>query len=297
MPSKCNNKVDDRDLPERTSCIGDRIKDPLVSLAVTTIGRQAMLNKFWSYEVLQKYFHTKTEPPHVHLFSQPKCQMYVATWYLLYRWLIFVAWISIIICSIFEFGSYEPLFKWQKWSIYLTNWDLLLGVTQAFLGALIVSKRWRQQKDAAFNPYDMKLTMLEKSYWVFYTVTSTLAVGVTITYWTAVYNPKIHHIDPLNILLHICNSILMFLDLSITTGGLDKNGYHYIYKILDWEKPGQTLLICIGGMVFVILMHFVLCLLGNAKDCLYVRITKKLHDIPSTTKIDFTVTKKEAEIV
>nr|KAF7421689.1 hypothetical protein H0235_009525 [Vespula pensylvanica] len=286
MPSKCNNKVDDRDLPERTSCIGDRIKDPLVNLAVTTIGRQAMLNKFWSYEVLQKYFHTKTEPPHVQLFSQPKCQMYVATWYLLYRWLIFVAWISIIICSIFEFGSYEPLFKWQKWSIYLTNWDLLLGVTQAFLGALIVSKRWRQQKDAAFNPYDMKLTMLEKSYWVFYTVTSTLAVGVTITYWTAVYNPKIHHIDPLNILLHICN-----------TGGLDKNGYHYIYKILDWEKPGQTLLICIGGMVFVILMHFILCLLGNAKDCLYIRITKKLHDIPSTTKIDFTVTKKEAEIV
>ncbi|KAL2728745.1 protein rolling stone-like isoform X3 [Vespula squamosa] len=297
MPPKCNNKVDDRDLPERTSCIGDRIKDPLVNLAVTTIGRQAMLNKFWSYEVLQKYFHTKTEPPHVQLFSQPKCQMYVATWYLFYRWLIFIAWISIIFCSIFEFGSYEPLYKWQKWSIYLTNWDLLLGVTQAFLGALIVSRRWRQQKDAAFNPYDMKLTMLEKSYWVFYTVTSTLAVGVTITYWTAVYNPKIHHIDPLNILLHICNSILMFLDLFITTGGLDKNGYHYIYKILDWEKPGQTLLICIGGMAFIILMHFILCLLDNARDCLYVRITKKLHDIPSTTKIDYTVTKKEAEIV
>ncbi|KAI4474924.1 hypothetical protein M0802_015372 [Mischocyttarus mexicanus] len=37
MPPKCNNKLDERDLPERTSCIGNRIKDPL-NLAVTTIG-------------------------------------------------------------------------------------------------------------------------------------------------------------------------------------------------------------------------------------------------------------------
>ncbi|XP_035732858.1 protein rolling stone-like isoform X1 [Vespa mandarinia] len=325
MPSKCNNKDNNQDLPERTSCIGDRIKDPLVSLAVTTIGRQAMLNKFWNYEILQKYFHTKSEPPHVQLFSQPKCQIYVATWYLLYRWLVFIAWISIIFCSIFEFGSYEPLFKWQKWPIYLTNWDLLLGVTQAFLGAIIVFRRWRQQKDADFNPYNMKLTMLEKSYWIFYTVTSTLAVGVTITYWTAVYNPKIHHIDPLNILLHVCNSILMFIDLSITSvplymknvwwcliiilfyvifsviyyaaGGLDKYGYHYIYKILDWEKPGQTLIICIAGMAFIILMHLILCFFSKARDWLYARIAKKFHNIPSMTKIDYTVTKKEAEIV
>ncbi|XP_043503026.1 protein rolling stone-like isoform X1 [Polistes fuscatus] len=323
MSPKCNNKLNDRDLPERTSCIGDRIKDPL-NLAVTTIGRQAMLNKFWNYEVLRKYFNTKTEPPHVQLFSQPKCQIHVANWYLLYRWLIFVAWISIIFCSLFEFGSYKPQYKWEKWPIYLTNWDLALGLIQSFLGALIVSKRWKLQKDPAYNISDMKLTMLEKSYWVFYTVTSSLAVGVTVTYWTAVYNPKINYIDPLNIMLHVCNSILMLIDLSITSvpiymknvwwclivvlfyiifsiiyyaaGGLDKNGYHYIYKILNWEKPIQTLLICAGCMTFIVLLHFLLCLFDKLRDCLYFRITKKIYNVPSI-KTDYNVTKKEAEIV
>lgn len=284
-----------------------------------------MLNKFWNYEVLRKCFQKKTEPPHARLFCEPRCQVHVAGWYLLYRWLIFIAWLGIIICSLFEIGSYKPLYKWQKWAIYLTNWDLALGTIQAFLGALIVSKRWKLQKDVNFDPCNMKLTMLERSYWFCYTVTSSLAIAVTISYWTAVYNPKIHQIDPLNIMLHVCNSILMIIDIWITSipfnianvwwclivvifyiifsiiyylaGGLDKLGYHYIYKILDWKKPGQTLLVCIGGITFVAIMHFIMCLLERFKNCLYTRIAKKVYKDTPVARVNYPVTKKEAEVV
>lgn len=284
-----------------------------------------MVNKLWCQDVARKWFYRKVEPPHARVFTEPKFQPQVANWYLLYRWMIFAAWAIIILCSVFEFGSYKPEFYYDKWPIYLTNWDLILGSSQALLGGILVSRRWKMQKLTAFDPNNLKLGSAERFYWFLYVVTTDIAIGVTICYWFTVYNPEIHHIDPLNIMLHVCNSILMVIDLCITSipfrlrnfwwcfsivifylifsviyysaGGLDKYGYHYIYKILDWKKPTRTFLICVGGLAFITVVHCILCLLERFRDHFYDRVAKKLGKVPASVENDRVTAAKQAEIV
>ncbi|XP_076637220.1 protein rolling stone isoform X2 [Colletes latitarsis] len=283
-------------------------------------GRRAMVNKLWCQEVARKWFYKKDEPPHARLFSEPKCQKHVATWYLLYRWLIFMAWACIVVCSIFEFGSYNPMGAYDTWPIYLTNWDLVMGLSQALLGGLLVSRRWKLQKIPDFNPSTLTSGLTEKAYWFLYVVTTNIALGVTITYWCSIYDPKIHRLDPLNIMLHVCNSILMVIDFCVTNvpfrlrniwwcftimfgfivfsviyylaGGLDKNGYHYIYKILDWKKPVQTTLVCIGETLFITVLYSVVCLLEHTKHRIYLKI-----GIKSLDETQNSISEKRADIV
>ncbi|XP_015587928.1 protein rolling stone isoform X2 [Cephus cinctus] len=288
-------------------------------------GRRTMVNKIWWHEIKRKWSCLKSEVPHARLFSEPRWQDHVAVWYLIYRWLIFLSWISIIILSIFEVGSYEPQGNDQKWAIYLTNWDLVLGAAQAFLGCFLVSRRWKSQRESNYQPDNLVFGKLEKVYWFLFVATSSIAIGVTVSYWAAVYDPKIHHVDPLNILLHVCNSILMCLDVCITNipfrlkhfwwsvaivtlyaifsliyffaGGLNKDGYDYIYKILDWKVPGRTLLVCLGGFVFVVAVHCLLCLFVKFKDRLHMKINEKRTDTSSRSDNQPPVAIKRIEII
>jgi magnesium-transporting ATPase (P-type) len=262
-----------------------------------------MVSKFWCQEIGRRWRRAnKQEPPQARLLTEPGCQSQVPTWYLLYRWMIFLLWIIFIICSIFEFGSYKPLQQYEKWLIYLTNWDLLLGLTQALIGAVLVSQRWQLQKAINFDSCNITFGFTEWLYWFLYVVTTNIAIGVTVSYWFAVYNPEIHELDPLNIMMHVCNSVLMLVDLFVTSipfrlrnfwwclsivifylifsviyyvaGGLDKYGYHYIYKILDWKRPARTLLVCAGGLTFVTLLHCVICMLADMRNRVYRRIKR-----------------------
>ncbi|XP_076234331.1 protein rolling stone [Calliopsis andreniformis] len=327
MPPE-SEEIEDRTVPETISCINGRIKDPLRFVASTSIcGRRAMINKLWCQEVARKWFYKKKEPPHARLFSEPKCQKHVAIWYLLYRWLIFAAWTIITVCSIFEFGSYNSIGMYDKWPIYLTNWDLMLGLSQALLGGLLASRRWKSQKVSEFEPSAMVLGMTERVYWFLYVVTTNTALCVTISYWCSIYDPKIHYLDPLNFMLHLCNSILMIIDFCVTSipfrlrnfwwcltivffyvifsliyylaGGLDKNGYHYIYKILDWKKPMQSSIVCVCEAIFISILYSIVCLLENVKDRVYLNINRKFEESYGETQNSVTqnsVTQKRADI-
>lgn len=271
---------------------------------ITVSGRRAMVNKFWCQEIRRRWHQVgKQEPPHARLLTEPKCQSQVGTWYLLYRWSIFLLWTSFTICSVFEFGSYRPQQQYEKWLIYLTNWDILLGISQALLGGILVSQRWRLQKLADFDPCGIRLGSTERAYWFLYVVTTNLAIGVTVCYWLAVYNPEVNPVDPLNIMTHVCNSVLMLVDLFVTSvpfylrnvwwclpialfyaiftaiyyvaGGLDKNGYHYIYKVIDWKRPARTILVCTGAVTFIALLHCIVCVLANIRNRVYRRITER----------------------
>lgn len=68
----------------------------------------------------------------------------------------------------------------------------------------------------------------------------------------------------------------MFSLIYYFAGGVDKNGYHYIYKILDWKKPVQASLICVGEGIFITILHSLMCFLEKVKDRLYLKIDKKL---------------------
>ncbi|XP_033216874.1 protein rolling stone-like [Belonocnema kinseyi] len=272
--------------------------------------RRAMVNKLW-YRVSRKWSRLKTEPPHARLFSESRFQETVESWYLIYRWIVFLSWASIIICSVFKIGSHEPRANNQLWAIYLTNWDLILGLTQSLLGAIIVSRRWNLQKLANFNPDNLNLSLLERTYWFLYVVTSSMAICVTIIYWGAVFDPKTHVVDFLNILLHVCNSLLMIVDLCIVkvpfivisfwwcllvalayvlfsaiyfvAGGVDKLGNRFIYPILNWEKPGMTLGVCFGVTIFLIIVHCLFCLAASlaTRKCRREKDDSKLDNVQS----------------
>ncbi|KOX70314.1 Protein rolling stone [Melipona quadrifasciata] len=318
MPPECE-EIDDhgedflhRQHDQRTSPV-----------SLTQCGRRAMVNKFWCQEPTKKWFYRKDQPPHPRVFSEPKCQKHVATWYLLYRWLIFLAWACILVCSIFEIGSQKPVSAYDTWPIYLTNWDLVLGVGQALLGCFLVLRRWKLQKISDFDPSALMLGSIDKIYWYLYVVTTSTAFGVTITYWCSIFDPRIHHLDPLNIMLHICNSLLMILDFCVTSipfrlrniwwcliivflytvfsliyylaGGLDKNGCHYIYKVLDWKKPVQASLVCLGEAILMSILHSSFCFLEKIKSWLYLKVDKKLRKPYAETQISST--EKHANIV
>ncbi|XP_003428187.1 protein rolling stone isoform X1 [Nasonia vitripennis] len=284
------------------SCCLDacRTKEHIRIAASSFCGRRAMVKKLWCRELARKWFQAKFEPPHGRCFSEPKCQDQLKLWYLIYRWLIFSCWLLVVLFSFFEVGSAQPLGIWEKWPIYLTNWDLALGLSQSLLGVCLVTRRWRQQRRCVdFDPSTLEYGKLEKIYWFLYIVTSSLALGVTVTYWGLVHDPKIHHVDPLNILIHVSNSLLMLLDLCVTgvpfelrcfwwcplmvslyvlfslvyyaAGGLDKRGQHKIYNILDWEKPERTILVCAGGLVFLAITHCLLYFIARFRDRAYER--------------------------
>ncbi|XP_058802120.1 protein rolling stone-like [Phymastichus coffea] len=257
-------------------------------------GRRAMVNKLWYRELARKWFSRKFEPPHARCFSEARCQDRLQPWYLAYRWLICLLWLSVVLCSVLEVGSVNPLGAWEKWPIYLTNWDLALGLTQALLGAALASKRWVLQRKPDFDASGMAYGKLEKVYWFLYVVTSSLAIGVTVTYWGLVHDAKIHHVDTLNILIHVSNSVFMLLDFCVAgvpfelrcfwwsplvasfylaftvvyyvAGGLDKRGTHKIYNVLDWQKPARTLLVCFGGLSFLVVTHCLLYFLARFRD-------------------------------
>ncbi|XP_051159726.1 protein rolling stone-like isoform X1 [Leptopilina boulardi] len=279
--------------------------------------RRAMVNKLW-HRVSRKWSRLKPEPPHARLFSECRYQEEVRPWYLFYRWMMFLAWASIIICSIFEFGSYQPHGNNHLWGIYLTNWDLVLGLMQSFFGALIVTRRWKLQKCCDFNAINLELSPLLKSYWFLYVVTCTLALSVTIIYWSVIYNPQIHSVDILNILLHVFNSILMIVDMCMVkipiflfsawwclivallyvlfsiiyyaAGGVDKLGNHFIYAILDWKKPMRTVIVCLVVTIFLLIVHGVFCLLAKLADrTCSRRKTIDITEVVSTKNVEVIV--------
>lgn len=277
---------------------------------------QTMVKKLWFRDIIWKAFLTKTEPQ-ARVFSEPKMQQCVTRWYILYRWFIWAAWVMIIVCSLFEIGCKKPIGGTTYWPIYLTNWDLVLGMSQALLGVILVHRRWKLQKDPNFDPSKMECGKLEKIYWFLYVATTSIAIGVTVIYWGLVHDPEFHQIDTLNIMLHVCNSILMIIDFCVVSipfklrffwwcvviatfylmfsaiyflaGGLDKYGRRFIYKVLDWEKPVQALIVCTGGLIFIVLVHCSLHFLGNLRDRLYERKSKTkstgaVDDNPTTNK-------------
>ncbi|CAD6232130.1 GSCOCG00001761001-RA-CDS [Cotesia congregata] len=312
-------------------CINPTEKKKKDSFCLSTsfCGPRAMVNKLWCRKISRAWLETKQTPPHPRLLTESRFKTYAPWWYVYYRWFMSLGWISIVICSVWEIGSTDPLaskYGSRKWFAYLTNWHLTFGVAQTILGATLVTRRWLHQRYPDFNPYNIKYTCLEKSYWFLYSVTASLAIGVTAAYWIAIYDPKIHFVDSVNLMQHALNSILIIVDLFIcavpirlrcfwwtvvviviylifsviyySAGGLDRKGFHYIYKILDWKKPGISLLVSLGGIGFIIIVH---CLLTGLTSCLE-RITKpsdkSIHEPPLSSANNEQRTKvRDVEIV
>lgn len=121
---------------------------------------------------------------------------------------------------------------------------------------------------------------------------------------------EIHPFDLLNLMVHVFLAMLMLGDLVIvghpvrmdpdlyfTAGvglgysifslvyyladGTDRQLNHAIYPLLDWQKPGKTIVVCVGGIFFVVVVHILVCCLCKMRYLihkkLFVKKNKKLE--------------------
>ncbi|KAJ1524108.1 hypothetical protein ONE63_010644 [Megalurothrips usitatus] len=251
-----------------------------------------------NYHTPQKFTQTEWQDP-----RRP-----AALWYVVYRWLSAALFFAVAVCSVLDTGRADSPklgVRYIKWPIYLTNWGLVCCCLQAGLGAALATvslgqegrRRRAERAAAAAGPGSPAaaqqnlqqslqapaLPVAYRVYWVLNTISVTVAIGITCTYWVAVYDPREHELDALNILVHAANSLLMITDVLLAAhplrllhafwpllfvavylgfsfvyfmaGGTDRVDRTCVYPVLDWEKPLSTVVVCVLGLSFVVAVH------------------------------------------
>ncbi|XP_063548459.1 protein rolling stone-like isoform X2 [Cydia strobilella] len=238
--------------------------------------KPAMLGRVWSAS--RRALSLEHTPAHQFSCCQWQTQQRPPVAYLIYRWILFIGVVSVGIASFacqqlpkqYE-GKVE--LKYMKWFIYFTNWGFMVIALQSGL-ALAVVHRYRAERtlnlswEGTSSGRRPRTPLLCRSYWLAHTVATDLAFVITLVYWTLVYDPKMHEINALNLLVHGGNSVVMLVELAVTAhpvraahalygagaglayglfsavywavGGTDRAGLTAIYPALDWNKPGSA---------------------------------------------------------
>uniref|UniRef100_A0A1A9WBX3 Protein rolling stone n=1 Tax=Glossina brevipalpis TaxID=37001 RepID=A0A1A9WBX3_9MUSC len=259
-----------------------------------------MVSKLW------KGCFPEITPEHVHRHNFYLCQWQrntqVRIVYLFYRWLTAITCLAALVCSLLDIGRTEEHFEnhYAKWWIYLTHWALLFCTLQAWLAAWIVTQGMMVEREDFELMRRAKKSRLHHIYWVLYTCATVYAFVVTMMYWGLVYDPEVHKIDTLNIMVHVLNSIIMLIDLAIVghpiklshvyftcgiglaygifsgiyflAGGTDRKNQVAIYPTMDWTKPGKAIITTVCSIIFVFIIHFTCFLLYRARVWLFTKL-------------------------
>ncbi|CAH2050722.1 unnamed protein product, partial [Iphiclides podalirius] len=219
------------------------------------------------------------------LFSRSWCGGLSA---LYWRVPIFVWALTTTIWSILCFwGSTD------KFLLYMTHWGLLLILIESFFGIIAAGKNYCELSD--MKP---ALPWYLKGYWILYNISIPVAFLITVFYW-AILNTSVKKINyapnpVLDVMLHGVNSLVMLVELTMSghpsrllhimqplyfalvyliftltyyiAGGLDPWGHVFIYPVLDWSKPEQTLVVAVLTGLFLALMHVLAVAIATARD-------------------------------
>ncbi|XP_046978427.1 protein rolling stone-like [Vanessa cardui] len=193
--------------------------------------------------------------------------------------------------------SWSTVYFWgprEKFLLYMTHWGLILIFLESLFGILVVVNK--QRESLSDSAKGMPWTV--KTYWVLYNITVPVAFLITLFYWAVLRGPgkKMNYApNPiLDIMLHGVNSGLMFIELVFSThpsrllhimqplyfalayllfsvayfigGGLDPWGNAFIYPVIDWSKPLQTLVVVTLTALFLALMHIITVVVASARD-------------------------------
>ncbi|KAL0901307.1 hypothetical protein ABMA27_006596 [Loxostege sticticalis] len=194
------------------------------------------------------------------------------------------------------------------WLIYFTHWGFLLIVgTSGFSTAISAYAYFRKPIDATFG-----LPWYVKTYWVLYNIAIPVAFLITVFYWGILKSSKqLHNYAPnpvLDIMLHGINSVVMFVELVFSghasrllhimqplffalayllftvvyyyAGGQDPWGNAFIYPVIDWSKPEQTMVVVTLTALFLALMHLLVVAVASARDaiCRRLRTTAGIYN-------------------
>ncbi|KAL3852764.1 hypothetical protein ACJMK2_016380 [Sinanodonta woodiana] len=173
-------------------------------------------------------------------------------------------WVTTVIdATLLEYRGWQG----AKWLTLLSNWDyILLDITSAMdmLCAIVIACKRKDivKGECSETPWYLKVL------WIFYNVINTVAIFVTLLYWTLL--PPKHDHSSIN--KHVVNSVFVILGICITAKPIrlyhvyqpmvfaviylvfsviyQNAGGGVIYKPLDWDTPGRTFGVAVG-VVFV----------------------------------------------
>ncbi|PZC75543.1 hypothetical protein B5X24_HaOG205970 [Helicoverpa armigera] len=214
---------------------------------------------------------------------------------LLIRALIMIGCVGTVISSLVIMGSDMGA---GHWFIFMTHWGLLVNTVASVL-AFSVSLAELIKGEDSTPP------TLVKCYWLCYNTAITIAFFITIFYWsllTDVVEGDYALNKVLDVFIHGINSVLMFFLLATArhphrlmhfyipvlfgiiymifsiiyyfAGGLSPFGTNWIYPMLDWSKPGETVLMVVGTAILIIVIHLIVTAMTVGRDAL----TKKYRD-------------------
>ncbi|KOB74293.1 Uncharacterized protein OBRU01_09365 [Operophtera brumata] len=190
------------------------------------------------------------------------------------------------------------------WFIYLSNWGLLLIVlTMAFSTSVCGYVYFKRPIDATFG-----LPWYVKTYWVLYNITIPVAFLITVFYWGVLKTSTSVHVNYapnpiLDVMVHGINSVVMLVELICSAhpsrllhimqplyfaaaymlfsviyyfaGGTDPWGNPFIYPVVDWSKPGQTMVVITLTGLFLALMHLLTVAVATGRDAI---VSRRLRD-------------------
>ncbi|CAH0592662.1 unnamed protein product [Chrysodeixis includens] len=187
--------------------------------------------------------------------------------------------------------------------LYMTHWGLAFIVLESIFGIFVAIGR-RGLTDATFG-----LPWYVKTYWILYNITIPVAFLITVFYWgilrTSVNTVNFAPNPVLDVMLHGVNSGVMLVELVCSAhpsrllhimqplyfagaymlfsviyffaGGLDPWGNPFIYPVVDWSKPEQTMVVITLTALFLALMHLLVVGIAAARDA----IAKRREDVPT----------------
>lgn len=250
-----------------------------------------------------KFCGRDSDPPSLRFTNTWLSGLLVSPAYLTYRWAVATLCLTGLIQSLVHNANYflergQPE-NVTKYFIYLTNNGRLVAVLATLLEAGLVTGRFvrppRPTTDYFVGGSELvQLPILVKVLWVLTNISSSLSVMISLVYWLTLHNPDRHLLDFENFSGHLIIALLNIVDVFISNrpwrlehaahpvlfstmfgsfsflyhlvGGT--NYYHelYIYHILDWARPGRTLLVMLGVAFVLVIIHGIFYLLYLARE-------------------------------
>ncbi|XP_045769625.1 protein rolling stone-like [Maniola jurtina] len=255
---------------------------------------------------IKNYFQQECKFPMLGLEHSKPSDFYTSVWQstrssvplLLWRVLLLLTSVAIVITS-FAFYIKSP-FSVGYWFIYLTHWGLVLMIASTGFGVATSARVYFYGPISA----DLNLPWYVKTFWVFHNVAIPVAFLITVFYWTLLYSVDFQEeMDAgLDIAVHAVNTLMMLLLLMSSShptrflhmvhpflfaltyvvfsvifyfaGGVNPFGEPWIYPVVNWTKPGPTILLVFVTGVMLIALHFVTVGLAAARDALANRIMR-----------------------
>jgi len=233
----------------------------------------------------------------------------VSIFYLIYRWSLAILFVIGIIQSIIQntlhFIEAEEIENIYKYFIYLTNNGRLVACAACTLDAVLVTIRWRKERLTilVFGDECGRLEPRYKILWILWNINSSLSMVITLVFWIALYTPERHPLDFENFSGHLLTAVASLVDVFVSDrpwrmgqvlhvmlfggvfgvfsftytmlGGTNYFFEPYIYHILDWSKPGRTILVILGVTVFLVILHTLFFVLYKIRTVLKKKYTKR----------------------